>query len=177
MLGRRVRLRYPAADPGRADRSSGPFVFCGYRNAETSLEPGPEHVTPRILIVDDEILTAHSIETAVQSRGWEVVGPVDQMETALSTAGNEEIHAAVLDLNVEGRLVWPVAAILKGRGVPFLFLTGYHESQVVHPDYEDAPTLGKPYIERELLAHIARLLSGASGPPAGDPPVQPLEGD
>lgn len=141
------------------------------------MDPVPEHTTPRILIVDDEFLTAHSIETAVQSRGWEVVGPVDQMEVALTAAGEEEIHAAVLDLNVEGRLVWPVAAVLKDRGVPFLFLTGYHESQVVHPDYEDAPTLGKPFIERELLAHIARLLNDTSGPPAGDPPVQPLEGD
>jgi DNA-binding response OmpR family regulator len=159
------------------DRSEGPFVISGNPSAEAFLEPIAEHTTPRILIVDDEILTAHSIETAVQSRGWEVVGPVDQMEVALTAAGEEEIHAAILDLNVEGRLVWPVAAILKGRGVPFLFLTGYHESQVVHPDYEDAPTLGKPYIERELLAHIARLLNDAGGPPAGDSPVQPLEGD
>ena len=141
------------------------------------MDPIPENTTPRILIVDDEILTAHSIETAVQSRGWEVVGPVDQMDVAILTAGEENIQAAVLDLNVEGRLVWPVAAVLKGRGVPFLFLTGYHESQVVHPDYEDVPTLGKPYIERELLAHIARLLKDTSGPPAGDAPVQPLEGD
>ena len=141
------------------------------------MDPIPENTTPRILIVDDEILTAHSIETAVQSRGWEVVGPVDQMDVAILTAGEEDIQAAVLDLNVEGRLVWPVAAVLKGRGVPFLFLTGYHESQVVHPDYEDVPTLGKPYIERELLAHIARLLKDTSGPPAGDAPVQPLEGD
>ena len=141
------------------------------------MEPVPEHVTPRILVVDDEILTAHSIEMAVQSRGWEVVGPVDQMEVALTAAGEEKIDVAVLDLNVEGRLVWPVAAVLKDRGVPFLFLTGYHESQVVHPDYEDAPTLGKPFIERELLAHIARLLQDPSGPPAGDPPPQPLEGD
>ena len=141
------------------------------------MDPISENTTPRILIVDDEILTAHSIETAVQSRGWEVVGPVDQMDVAILTAGEEDIQAAVLDLNVEGRLVWPVAAVLKGRGVPFLFLTGYHESQVVHPDYEDVPTLGKPYIERELLAHIARLLKDTSGPPAGDAPVQPLEGD
>ncbi|HEY0325465.1 MAG TPA: hypothetical protein VGC46_05735 [Allosphingosinicella sp.] len=141
------------------------------------MEPVPEHTTPRILIVDDEILTAHSIETAIQSRGWEVVGPVDQMDVALLTAGEEDIDAAVLDLNVEGRLVWPVAAVLKDRGVPFLFLTGYHESQVVHPDYEDVPTLGKPYIERELLAHIARLLKDTSPPPPGDAPAQPIEGD
>lgn len=141
------------------------------------MAPVPEHTTPRILIVDDEILTAHAIETAVQSRGWEVVGPVDHMEIALTTAGEEVIDAAILDLNLEGRLVWPVAAILKDRGVPFLFLTGYHESQVVHPDFEDAPTLGKPFIERELIAHIARLLSDTTAPPTGDPPVQPLEGD
>jgi len=141
------------------------------------LEPTPDTSTPRILIVDDEILTAHSIETAVQSKGWEVVGPVDQMDMALTTAGNEQIDAAVLDLNLEGRLVWPVAEILRSRGVPFLFLTGYQGSQVVHPDYEDAPTLGKPFIERELLAHIARLLSDVTEPPAGDAPVQPLEGD
>ena len=139
------------------------------------MEPTSETPTPRILIVDDEILTAHSIETAVRSRGWEVVGPLDQMELAVTAVGEEHVDAAVLDLNLEGRLAWPVAAELKSRGIPFLFLTGYHQSQVVHPDYEQAPRLGKPFIERELLAHLSRLMSEASEPSA-EPP-QPMAGD
>jgi two-component system, chemotaxis family, sensor kinase Cph1 len=142
------------------------------------LEPTPEITTPRVLIVDDEVLTAQSIENAVLSQGWEVAGLVDRMEDAVTAAQSETIDAAVLDLNLEGRMVWPVASVLKSRNIPFLFLTGYHQSQVVHPDYEDAPRLGKPYVERDLLAQLARLISGAGGDLGhGDPEAHPIRGD
>lgn len=136
--------------------------------------PSADSDIPRILIVDDEMLTAHAIENAVRSKGWDVAGPADEIDQAVIIAGSEQVDAAVLDLNIEGRLAWPIAAILKDRGIPFLFLTGYAESQVVHPDYQTVPTLGKPFLERELIAHLTLLLAGPSAPPA---PVNPIEGD
>lgn len=133
---------------------------------------------PRILVVEDEFFVAEAIGHAVRSEGWDVAGPADAVTTALEIAQSETLDAAVLDLNVEGRLVWPVAAVLRERGVPFLFLTGYDQSQLAHPDYRDAPTIGKPFTERDLLAQLARLLTGGErNPPPGDAPTPPFEGE
>jgi len=130
---------------------------------------------PCILIVEDEFLVGQAIENGVRSRGWDVAGPADELSAVVALAREARLDAAVLDVNVGGRLVWPVAAVLRERGVPFLFLTGYSQSQVTHPDFGTAPTLGKPFSERDLLAHIARLLE-ARGCVAADKPAGPVEG-
>src|SRR5690606_28701228 len=85
----------------------------------------------RILIVEDELLVALELETMLGSLGCEVVGPAARLEKALNLAETEELDGAVLDVNLRGKPVYPVAAALGARGIPFIFSTGYSNSSTV----------------------------------------------
>ena len=81
-----------------------------------------------ILIVEDESLVAMLLETILEDMGCATVGPVSNIDEALTLLdGGLVIDGALLDVNVAGREVFPVAAALKARGVPFVFSTGYGE--------------------------------------------------
>ncbi len=66
--------------------------------------------------------------------------------------GRNDIEAAILDVNLGGELVYPVADHLRARGIPFIFVTGYARESVERR-FADAPILEKP-VEREMLAQI-----------------------
>src|SRR5690606_40064815 len=81
----------------------------------------------RVLIVEDAVLLALELETALSEAGAEVVGPAYELEEALALL-DRPIDAAVLDANLNGRSVSPVAEALAARKVPFVFATGYGET-------------------------------------------------
>ena len=101
----------------------------------------------RVLIVEDESLVAMLLETILEDMGCTPVGPAATVDEALRlTADAEPIDAALLDVNVAGRQVFPVAEALRDRGVPFVFSTGYGEGGL--PDeWRGQPTLQKPFTE------------------------------
>lgn len=80
-----------------------------------------------IMVVEDEYLIAINIETTLMDMGAEVIGPFSHVDTALEAleAGKPAPHAAILDINVRGRPVFPVAERLSERNIPFVFATGY----------------------------------------------------
>lgn len=82
-------------------------------------------MTRRILLVEDEFLVALLVEEALRDLGCEVVGPIDDVDGALAVARDERLDGALLDVNLNGRLVYPVAEVLQERGIPFAFTTGY----------------------------------------------------
>lgn len=104
----------------------------------------------RILIVEDEVLVAFHLEELLIDMGHRVVGPATRIDQAIELARKSEIDAAVLDVNVAGRKSFPVADILRERGIPFVFATGYGAEGFVD-GYRNEPTLRKPYEPQELI--------------------------
>ena len=115
----------------------------------------------RILLVDDEALVALAAEDILISEGYSVVGPADRLESALRLAKSEALDGAVLDINLAGDYVWPVADALFERGVPFVLLTGFGKGLDLPPSCRLTPLLTKPVRPSELAmalkAQIARV--------------------
>src|SRR5262245_32549584 len=82
----------------------------------------------RLLVVEDDYLIAEEITDALRSGGAEVVGPVASIAAALDLlAETEHVDGAVIDLNLKGKMSYPVADALLARAIPFTFLTGYDQ--------------------------------------------------
>ena len=103
----------------------------------------------RVLVVEAEYFLADDMAQALRKLGAEIVGPVPTLDKALALLAAEPIDAAVLDINLKGQTVYPVADALIGRGVPFVFATGYGEAEVP-PTYRDVPRWEKPFNPQDL---------------------------
>jgi two-component sensor histidine kinase/ActR/RegA family two-component response regulator len=116
----------------------------------------------RILLVEDEPLVAMMMSQTIRSLGGEVVGPYGSMAEA-SGAALDLIDAAMLDVNVAGELVYPLADRVVALRKPIVFLTGY-EAKSVDPRFSKLPILTKPIEERELAAVLAGLFKESRAP-------------
>lgn len=103
----------------------------------------------RVLVVEDEALVALQLEDMLSDLGCAVIGPAARVHQALDLLNGQRVDAAVLDLNVAGELVYPVADALTRRGVPFIFATGYGASGLTEP-YRSRPVLQKPFLLTQL---------------------------
>jgi CheY-like chemotaxis protein len=83
---------------------------------------------PRVLVVEDEMTIALLIEDMLTDIGCEVAALATRLPQALEIAETVEADLAILDLNLDGRMSFPVAEVLARRGVPFVFATGYGEA-------------------------------------------------
>jgi len=128
------------------------------RIAETvATSSGPANLRgARVLIVEDAVLLAMELETGLSDAGARVIGPAYELDEAMALLG-QPIDAAVLDANLNGHSVTPVAEALQARGVPFVFATGYGESSGA-PGGFDAPVIRKPYDVTQVAAAVAELL-------------------
>ena len=109
----------------------------------------------KVIIVEDAILLAMELEAGLADAGAQVVGCAGSLEEAMALI-DVPMNAAVLDCNLHGVSVGPMAAALAARGVPFLFATGYGENQGA-PEGFDAPIVRKPYDVRQIAAALAEL--------------------
>lgn len=112
--------------------------------------PGPLR-DRRILVVEDDYLLAEDLRYELEAQGAEVVGPAPSVSRALALLSTDPpLDAAVLDMNLGGQMTFPVADALLGRGIRFVFVTGYNRS--VLPDaYARVACLEKPLNLRLLL--------------------------
>ena len=116
----------------------------------------------RILVVEDEALVAMLLETMLEDMGFVPVGPVDDIDTALEVLRNDNrLDGALLDVNVAGREVFPVAEALKAKGVPFVFSTGYGEGGLPD-DWRGHPTIQKPFTEDAVRDALFQALGLAA---------------
>ena len=104
----------------------------------------------RILVVEDEFLIACQIEETLSDAGCEVVGPAPHLERAMKIAEDETLDGAILDVNLRGDKVYPVAVRLRDRGIPFIFATGY-TGDYLPECFRKAPLLPKPLNTAMLL--------------------------
>jgi DNA-binding response OmpR family regulator len=97
-----------------------------------------------ILIVEDEPLIAMMLEDFLGSLGHEVRGTCDSVQCALDEVEKGGFDLAILDVNLKGENVWPVASRLREKNVPFVIATGGHVDPPP-PEFRDAPVIEKPY--------------------------------
>jgi CheY-like chemotaxis protein len=121
----------------------------------------PEAKTsPRVLIVEDEYLIRMLLEDMLADLGYEVAAAVGSIAEAAKVATDGQFDAAILDVNLDGQEIFPVAEILAQRGVPFVFVSGYGESSLP-PAYRGRPSLQKPFQSEQLEATLAKLVASA----------------
>jgi two-component sensor histidine kinase len=154
--GLRVTLRLPltAFRTERGTQTDG----VGREAAEGAVS-SLTHEGRRVLVVEDDSLIAMELVTALQDMGWSIAGPVHSLRQGLSLLQQDEhIDVAILDVNLAGLSVFPLAEALQARGVPFVFCSGY---DVVDAEnrFLDVPVLQKPIdmavLERELAEILA----------------------
>ncbi len=117
-------------------------------------------ITPRILLVEDEYLIRMLLEDMLADLGYEIAGAVGTIAEASELAATADLHCAILDVNVAGQQIYPVADILAKRGVPFVFVSGYGEGSLAEP-YRDRPALQKPFQAEQIERTLAELLAKA----------------
>lgn len=112
----------------------------------------------RVLVVEDESLVAMLLETILEDMGCTPIGPAPTVEDGLAAVADEAaIDAALLDVNVAGRQVFPVAEALRARGVPFVFSTGYGEGGL--PDeWRGQATIQKPFTEAAVRDALTKAM-------------------
>lgn len=110
----------------------------------------------RALIVEDEVLVAMLIEELLERLGYEVVAISSHLEQALELARTIEVDFALLDVNLNGKQSFPVAEMLRGRGIPFVFATGYGEG-TLDSAFSGVPLVQKPFSRDDLRAALAKL--------------------
>ena len=115
---------------------------------------------PRLLVVEDEYLIRMLLEDMLVDLGYDVVAAVGSIAEASEFAASGDFNAAILDVNLDGQQIYPVAEILAKRGLPFVFVTGYGERSLPEP-YRDRPALQKPFQAEQLKAMLDGLLSAA----------------
>ena len=111
----------------------------------------------RVLVVEDELMVAMGLEMALADAGYEIAGPFGRLEQALEAAATEDVDCALLDVNVRGADVYPVADILAARRIPFAFVTGYGRNSLP-PGRATATVLAKPFKMENLLAVVRSML-------------------
>jgi DNA-binding response OmpR family regulator len=113
----------------------------------------------RVLVLEDETLVSMMVEDMLLDLGCEVVGPFAKLEHALAfiDGGDGQLDAALLDVNLGGERSFPMAEALAGKGVPFVFTTGYDESGL--PEiWRGRPTLRKPFMMGEMADALRKAL-------------------
>lgn len=113
-----------------------------------------------ILIVEDDALIAMEIESQVQALGYGVLGSAPSVDAANELLAHHHPHAALLDVNLNGTMVTPIAVRLRQLKVPYALVTGYPRLALEDSALADAPRLRKPIVEMELAQMLSGLLQG-----------------
>lgn len=121
---------------------------------ENSLALGGKH----ILIVEDEVLLAMDIQYSLEEQGAEVVGPGHSIAEAQVLIDNEDIDAAILDVDLNGEEVFPIAQQLCEAGIPFLFHTGHATREQLKALFPNVRVCHKPVMSSDLVANLVSAL-------------------
>lgn len=114
----------------------------------------------KVLLVEDEALVAMLIEGMLSDLGCEVVGTIARVAPALEQVSRDPPQAALLDVNLAGEKVFPLADRLAELGVPFVFSTGYGTAGL-EGRHCDRPVLQKPFTDEDLQAALLSALREA----------------
>jgi DNA-binding response OmpR family regulator len=109
--------------------------------------------------VEDEFLIAMELDITLQSAGYDVLGPAPNVNAALGLLRVERPDAAVLDVNLAGEWVTPVAEVLRAMFVPFVLASAYSPADLhAEPVLRDVVNIGKPSRPELLLKELRGVL-------------------
>jgi CheY-like chemotaxis protein len=111
----------------------------------------------RLLVVEDESHVAMLVEDMLADMGCDVVASAARVSEALRLIEATDIDAAVLDVNVAGEKVFPVAEKLRDRKIPFVFATGYG-AEGVREDFRTHPVIPKPFPQSQLQKALIKAI-------------------
>ena len=113
-------------------------------------------MAPRVLVVEDEVTVALLIEDMVNELAYEVAGTVSRLDDAMRLLDSEIFDLAMLDVHLHGKMVFPFAAELEAREIPFLFATAYG-ARGIPDEFRAHPVLQKPFGPVELRRALMDL--------------------
>jgi DNA-binding NtrC family response regulator len=111
----------------------------------------------RVLVAEDELMVSMLIEDILTENGCVIVGPFTNVREAQAAADSRDIDVAVLDVNLRGDKIYPVAETLSGRGIPFFLLSGYGRD-AVPPDRPAWKACSKPFKADDLIRMLLAAL-------------------
>ena len=115
-----------------------------------------------VLVVEDEFFLASEIENALTRAGSDVIGPIPDALSAMNLVLADGFDLAVLDINLGGDLVFPIADALVEQGVPFLFASAYPGSDIPAP-HKERPVIAHPNHASELISGLLDLVRQNKG--------------
>jgi DNA-binding response OmpR family regulator len=113
----------------------------------------------RAIVVEDEFMLAEILADALVTLGCEVLGSAANVDDGVRLAGESQCDFAIVDLNLKGKMAFPVLDRLHDRGIPCLMATGAF-AEDIPPRYLGAARLSKPYDIRELQRALGLLMPG-----------------
>lgn len=114
------------------------------------------------MVVEDELLLASVIVETLEDAGFAVRGPYPKLSAAMAALERDEpLDIALLDVNLRGEEVFPLAIKLQQRGTPFAFCTGYAQAMEFPAEFAGTPVISKPFTAKELRGAVASLLAAA----------------
>ena len=123
----------------------------------SAADPASPRTGRRIFVVEDEFLIRMLLEDMLTDLGYDLVGVAGRVDEAAEMAQTKDFDLAILDVNLDGQDVYPVADLIGKRGLPFMFVTGYG-GRGLPDNYRNRPTLQKPFQLDELKRMLAQLL-------------------
>ncbi|HLI10788.1 MAG TPA: response regulator [Alphaproteobacteria bacterium] len=114
----------------------------------------------RVLVVEDDVLVSAALGDMLSDFGCIVAATVDRLDEAVTLAERLEIDAAILDVNIAGELVFPVAERLARRDIPFIFASAYPRKRIAL-EYPKAIVLAKPYPPALLRQALSAVIASA----------------
>ena len=110
-----------------------------------------------VLVLEDEAFIAMMLQDELEALGIHVIGPVNNLKSAITLAETSELDGALLDLNINGTYATEVANKLRARDIPFIFVTGYDRPAGLR--YREVTVLHKPFTQIELRTTLISLLN------------------
>ena len=159
VCGAEVELR-PQDGPHRPDA------------AVRTVQTLPANGDSRLLLVEDELVVGLFMQDLLKTIGYRPTEPIGRLSEAISAATQERFEGAILDMNLNGEIVYPLAELLTQQRVPFLFVTGYGQHSL-DPRFNRVPVLQKPVVQDELAGALNRVLGGPSRAKAAAEPAVP----
>jgi PAS domain S-box-containing protein len=143
-------LTIPWSD--QRDARSGQPPAKGAMFEERPIAPLKLEAGDRVLVVEDEALVAMFMQETLAELGLSVVGPCSNLSEAMVAAVHEKFDAAIVDINLRGEFVYPIAEVLVARNIPFVFVTGYG-AESIDRRFRAVPIIKKP-VQRQILQKL-----------------------